>query len=486
MTLNPVEIGIEHIPLWINGREVEGKERFEVHDPGRHADIVGTVSKGEAEHVDQAVAAAEQAGREWASLPLEERIDILTRAADTLEPMAASLTMTLARENGGIVREARMDLERGIALLRSTLEKATEYLRPQVIDSDSHWLRIEKRPVGVVGLIIPWNSPIVLAMSKVAPALVAGNTVILKPSQEAPIAVSSLLIELSRCLAPGVLNVINSNGSIGSVMTAHPGIRKISFTGSTAVGKEVMRSAAENVKKISLELGGNDPAIILDDADFGAIMDSLSQGIFTRAGQICFAVKRVYVPRARFSEFFDALHAVVSKYRVGHGLDERTTFGPLISKRQFDSVRALVERTRRSGATVHELGTAVDPRTFGEGFYMLPVLVTDIEHSSELVGCEQFGPVIPLVAYDTVEEAIAMANDSEFGLASSVWGTDIDMAIAVAQQLDAGASFVNSHNVWSLSFDMPFGGVKQSGIGRERTELGIQEYVEEHALRVTK
>jgi acyl-CoA reductase-like NAD-dependent aldehyde dehydrogenase len=486
MTTKPVEIRIDHVPLWIGGEKAAGSGNFEVRDPGRTVDIVATVASADVSHVDRAVAAAEAGYKEWAALSLEERIGILSDAADVLEPLAPILAPTLARENGGVLREARMDLERSIGVLRSSLDMAREYLRPQIIETDTHWLRIEKKPVGTVGLIVPWNSPMVLSMNKVAPALVAGNSVILKPASDAPVVLSYMMTELARMLPRGVVNVLNSSGSIGSSLSAHPKIRKVSFTGSTEVGKAVMRSAADNLKKISLELGGNDPAIILEDADFDSIMGALCQGIFTRAGQICFAVKRVYVPRARYNEFFMKMRAVVDGYRVGHGLSDGTTFGPLINERQLNSVRALVERTRDAGATIHELGSKVDDSTFEDGYYMLPVVVTDIEHGAELVGCEQFGPVIPIVAYDTVAEAIAMANDSEFGLASSVWGTDLGVAIEVARQLEAGSTFINSHNVWSLSFDMPFGGVKQSGIGRERTELGLQEYVEDHAIRLIK
>jgi acyl-CoA reductase-like NAD-dependent aldehyde dehydrogenase len=323
-------------------------------------------------------------------------------------------------------------------------------------------------------------------MSKLAPALLAGNTVVVKPSVLAPAALTEYLRHLAAHLPPGVLNVVHGDAEAGGALVAHPAVRKVSFTGSVRVGQQIMAAAASNLKKVSLELGGNDAAIVLDDADFAAAVPRLCQGAFTRAGQICFAVKRVYVPERRFAEFCEQLCATADSYRVGYGLDEQTTFGPLISDRELGRVRGLVERARSAGGDVRELGRATDTVDWDAGHYMLPAVVAGLDPNAELVAVEQFGPVLPVVPYRDEDQAVSFANGTEYGLASSVWGTDTDRAIGVARRIEAGATFVNSHNLSSLSFDMPFGGVKRSGLGRERTALGLQEYVEDHAIRLVK
>lgn len=476
----------QQVPLFIGGDSRTASHRFEVRDPGRTRDVVAEVDAATPDDVESAVAAAESAASNWREREVEERVAVLRGAADTIEQKVDALSELLARENGSVRWEARLDLQRGIDLLRATLDEALVFLPSRTVSTEQHWLRIENRPVGVVGLVVPWNSPVVLTMAKLAPALVAGNTVVIKPSPLAPAALTLTLTALAQLLPAGAVNIVNGDADVGSAISAHPRIRKVSFTGSVNVGKQILRDAASNVKRVTLELGGNDPAVLLDDVDINEAVGPLCTGAFMRAGQICFAVKRIYAPRARYDEIYDAICAQVATYQVGHGMDEQTTFGPMISSAQLDRVKGIVEKTRAQGAHVAELGTFLTPGLDEEGHYMLPVIARDIPQGAELVAVEQFGPVIPLVAYDTVDQAVVMANDSEFGLASSVWSEDTDRAIAVASRLDAGVSFINSHNVWSLSFDMPFGGVKQSGLGRERTALGLQEYVEPHVIRLIK
>ena len=378
-----------HVPLLIGGAAARGRRLFEVRDPGRVRAVVAVVEDGGPEHAVAAVAAAARAAAGWRDHDLPERTVALARAADAAEDRVSELAPLLSRENGGTLTESRMDLLRGTALLRDFLALAPDFLAARTVDTSQHWLSIEKAPVGVVALIVPWNSPMVLTMSKLAPALLAGNTVVVKPSVLAPAALAEYLRHLAELLPPGVLNVVHGDAEAGQALVAHPAVRKVSFTGSVQVGQRIMAAAAANLKKVSLELGGNDAAIVLDDADFETAIPRLCQGAFTLAGQICFAVK-------------------------------------------------------------------------------------------------QFGPVLPVVPYRDEDEAVAFANGTEYGLASSVWGTDTDRAIRVARRIEAGATFVNSHNLSSLSFDMPFGGVKRSGLGRERTALGLREYAEEHAIRLVK
>jgi acyl-CoA reductase-like NAD-dependent aldehyde dehydrogenase len=475
-----------HVPMLIDGEPTRGRGVFEVHDPGRARHVVAVVEDAGPEHVDAAAAAAVRAAAGWRAQGVAERVRVLARAADAAEAAVEALAPLLSRENGGTLAESRMDLLRGTALLRDFLALAPGYLTPQTVDTGQHWLSIEKAPVGVVALIVPWNSPVVLTVSKLAPALLAGNTVVVKPSVLAPAALADYLRELAALLPPGVLNVVHGDAEAGQALVAHLAVRKVSFTGSVKVGQQILAAAASNLKKVSLELGGNDAAIVLDDADFAAAIPRLCQGAFTRAGQICFAVKRVYVPVRRFAEFYEQLCATVDGYRVGYGLDEQTTFGPLISAPELDRVRGLAERARAAGGEVRELGRATDTVDWETGHYMLPAVVRGLAPDAELVAVEQFGPLLPVMPYQDVDQAVAFANGTEYGLASSVWGTDIDRAIAVARRIEAGATFINSHNLSSLSFDMPFGGVKRSGLGRERTALGLQEYVEDHAIRLVK
>lgn len=472
--------------MFIDGRTVTGSERFEVHDPGRTADVVGTVAEGRPADVEAAMSAANRAGPSWAATPLPRRIELLAAAVEAVATQVDGLAVLLARENGGTLLESTMDLSRALALFRDFLDRAPGVLAAHVTDSASHWLSRERRPVGVTALIVPWNSPIVLTASKLAPALVAGNTVVIKPSVLAPVALGAVLRTIAELLPAGVLNLVHGDAEVGSVMVADPRVRKVSFTGSGPVGQQIMATAAGSLKRVSLELGGNDPAILLDDVDLAHAVPALCRGVYTRAGQICFAVKRIYVPRSIHDDLVEAMVAEVDAYRVGHGLDEETTFGPLITAAAKERVQGLVDRAAAAGAAVRQLGAPTASVDWDGGHYLLPTLVHGTSHDSELVAVEQFGPVVPVVAYDEVDQAVAMANGSEFGLCSSVWSRDTDRAVEVARRLEAGGTFINSHNVSSLSFDMPFGGVKRSGIGRERTELGLLEYVHEHAIRLAR
>jgi acyl-CoA reductase-like NAD-dependent aldehyde dehydrogenase len=479
-------VALDRGEMLIDGAPVAGTERFEVRDPGKVSDVVATVALGTPQDVAAAAGAAQRAFAVWGSRDAAERVAVLTEAVSAVEQRAAELAPVLSRENGGVLAESQLDLARGAGLFRNLVGLAGPFLRPEVTDNDQHWLSVERTPVGVTALIVPWNSPVVLTMSKLAPALAAGNTVVVKPSVYAPLVLGECLRQIAGFLPPGVLNVVHGDAEVGSALVTQRGVRKVSFTGSVHVGRQIMAASAATIKNVSLELGGNDAAIILDDADLPGLMPQLCRGIFTRAGQICFAVKRVYVPRRRYEDFYEQMCTVADSYRVGHGLDPQTTFGPLITAAARDRVRALIERARASGATVRELGAATGSVDWADGYYLLPAVARDLGPDAELVHVEQFGPVVPLVPYQTEDEAVAYANDSEFGLCSSVWSADAGRATRVARRIEAGVTFINSHNLPSLSFDVPFGGVKQSGLGRERTEAGLREYVEEHAIRLVK
>ncbi|MEV0367334.1 aldehyde dehydrogenase family protein [Nocardia fusca] len=456
----------------------------EVRDPGRLTDVVARVAVGTAVDVNRAVESAHQAYRSWKDVAPAERARLLLEAADVLAGCAEDLAPLLVREHGGVLWEAQTDFALGTGVLQHTASLTEEFFTPVQFDDEQSFISVERVPRGVVGAVVPWNMPVVLTMMKLAPALATGNTLVLKPSPFAPAALTVALQRMAQKLPDGVINVVHGNADVGQALTSHPLVRKVGFTGGTATARQVMASAAGTIKNLTLELGGNDPAIVLDDVDIDAALERMLKGVFTRSGQICFAVKRIYVPRSLYDTFADALCDRVGQYAVGHGLDESASFGPLNNKAQYDSVTALIEGTKNSSAKVVQLGSKLE--SAGDGYYVLPHVVRDVEHVAPISSCEQFGPVVPLIAYDDEEKVVEWANDSEYGLGSSVWTTDTERGLAMARRIEAGSTFINTHAFESLDLRMPFGGVKQSGIGREFGEAGMREYVEEHSIRLLK
>ncbi|HEY4074496.1 MAG TPA: aldehyde dehydrogenase family protein [Herbaspirillum sp.] len=475
------------LDMLINNRDVGASVYSEVRDPGRLTDLVGTVAIGSAADVHDAVTAAHAAFRIWKQVPVRERVERLMQAAAAMEKTAAELATTLVREQGMLLRETQRDVNNGIKSLREMADLAEAFLQAEVFEDGEAIVRVEKAPRGVVAAIVPWNAPMGLTMGKVGPALATGNTIVIKPSAFAPLAVSQALKTLSAFFPPGVINVVHGEAEVGGALTHHPLVRLISFTGGTRTGKAVMAAAAETIKNISLELGGNDPAIVLDDADPALIVPELIKGIFPRSGQVCYAIKRVYVPKKMASPFFDALCSAVDQYKVGYGLDPSATFAPMNNRSQYNIVRGLIERSKQAGAVVRELGAKLEPDNWDNGFYVQPTVVMGLASSAELVVNEQFGPVIPLVVYDSQEQVLQFANNTEYGLASSIWTGDHQRGLQLASELEAGVTFINSHARTALGErHMPFGGVKQSGIGRVRTNVGLAEYIEYHAISLNK
>ncbi len=472
------------VDLFINSADFPATDYDTVLDPGRLDTVVGRVAQGTAAEVDIAVTAAHAAFMSWRMVPAEERAALLTRAGEVLKAAIDDLAPLLVREHGGLLSEVRGDFMGGFANIAYYAGITPAFLEPEESSDERGWTSVEKRPRGVVAAIVPWNMPVVLTMMKLAPALATGNTIVVKPSPNAPLALTLLLKRMASVFPPGVINVVHGGADVGAALTVHPLVKKVAFTGGCATGREVMRNAAESFKGVTLELGGNDPAIVLDDVDLDAAMPRLIKGIFTRSGQICYAIKRLYVPESIFDSFYDRLCAEVDKLAVGHGLDERSSFGPLNNERQHLFVLELIDRARAEGASVRQLGSKVDPGNWDNGYYVLPHVVIDRDHTTRLVGCEQFGPVIPLTPYRDVDEAVRWANTTEYGLASSVWSTDHDRALAVARKIEAGLTFINTHGLGSTVFGMPFGGIKNSGVGREMSaEPTLSAYTDYHAIR---
>jgi len=470
----------------IGGEMVTPERVREVPDPGRLDDIAAHVAVGTADDVDRAVRQAQAAFQVWRRTSPEERAHKLLAVADILSGSAEELAPLLVREHGGVLWEAQTDFALGTGVLQHTASLVEDFSRPVQFDDEQSFISIERMPRGVAAAIVPWNMPIVLAMMKLAPALATGNTLVLKPSPFASAALTLALQRMSEALPPGVINVVHGDAEVGQALTTHPLVRKIGFTGGTETARHVMTAAAGTIKNITLELGGNDPAIVLDDVEVDVALDRMLNGIIARTGQICFAVKRIYVPRSIYESFADALCDRLANTAVGHGLDPQAGFGPLNNQTQHKKVSDMIERTRNSSATVVQLGRQLDPDGWKNGYYLLPHVVRDVEHEAPISSCEQFGPIVPLIAYDDENQAVQWANDSEYGLGSSVWTADADRGLAVARQIEAGSTFINSHAFDSLDLRMPFGGIKESGIGREFGEAGMREYVEEHAIRVLK
>lgn len=473
----------QRIGLLIDNESVSTAEEAGVYDPGRVADLVGRVAQAGTAEIDRAVRSAHRAFDGWRHTTPEHRSALLMQAAALLETEGPGLAELMARESGMLLPINRAEIGMAANIVRDNAELAPAFLVESNFEDDASWVGVAKMPVGVIAAIVPWNAPVILTMRKLAPALACGNTVVVKPAPTAPLAISILLARIAALFPPGVVNVVHGEAKAGQALVSHPLVRKISFTGGATVARSVMRSAAASMKSVQFELGGNDPAIVLDDADLEQAVPRIAGGAFRRSGQFCFAVKRVYVPHTLHDRFVEMLCAEVDRFVVGHPLEAGVTFGPLNNRGQRDFVAGLVERTRRAGAQVVELGEKANPDEWDQGYYLLPAIVPDAQQGLELVQVEQFGPVLPIVPYRSEDEAVAMANDSELGLGSSVWSRDARRAVAVARRLEAGMTFVNQAGTSRLGQrNIPFGGVKQSGIGRESSEVGLTEYVEYHAI----
>jgi len=457
------------------GRGVVTAAPLDVCNPAT-GELLATLPVAGPEELDAAVEAARRAMGDWG--PDERRASALVAIGKALLGSADELARTLTAEQGKPLAEA-LDEVRGAAawfLHYGRLEVADERLQ----DDEHAEVTVRRRPVGVVGAITPWNFPLMLAAFKLAPALRAGCAVVLKPSPFTPLATLEMVERMNEVLPKGLVQVLVGGNELGAAITRHPGIRKISFTGSTATGKAIAAAAADDLKRLTLELGGNDAAIVLDDADVGAIAPRLYRSAFLNAGQVCCAVKRVYAPRARYDEVVDALAALAVDAVVGDGLDPATTMGPVNNRPQLEKVAALVEEARSGGALPAAGGRALD----GPGLFYAPTILRDVPADSPIVQEEQFGPALPVVAYDDVEQALAWANGTPYGLSGSVWGADEERAAELAARLECGTAWVNTH--LALSPAAPFSGWKWSGLGVENGLRGLEAFTELQVLHRTR
>lgn len=431
-------------------------------------EVIGRAPEQTVADLDDAVARAKAAQPGWDALGHDRRREILLAAADALDANAEALAYLLSREQGKPLNgpNARFEVGACSAWLRTS---ATTPLEPEVIiDDDQTHAELHYRAIGVVGAIGPWNWPLMIGIWQLAPALRMGNTVVLKPSEYTPLSVLAMLSVLNDALPADVLIGISGDRAVGAHLAAHPGIDKVMFTGSTATGRKIIESSAGNLARLTLELGGNDAGIVLPGSDPRAIAQDLFWGAFINTGQTCAALKRLYVHESLYDEVIDALKEVAEATPMGNGLRDDTVLGPLQNKKQFDIVSDLVEDAKAHGARIVTGGSPAPD--LGELFYPI-TLVADVTDGTRLVDEEQFGPVLPIIKYSDVDDAVARANGLDVGLGASVWG-DRDEARAVAARIQAGTVWINSHG--GVHPMIPFGGVKGSGYGLEFGVEGLK------------
>ena len=449
-----------------------------VINPARCSEVVGQVPLCSEADVEKAIDSAQAAFKAWSVTTAAERASRLCDAARSLRAALPDLTTLFVRENGKPLREAERDIQRSIELMEIVAADLPEWSKPALIEKKQPvWAR--KRPRGVTAVISPWNSPVLLSFKRLVPALATGNTVVVKPASYCPLTVMECARMMRPHFPPGVLSVVTGHGSVvGETLAKDPRVRAIAFTGSTETGRRILELAAGSVKKVFMELGGNDPALVLGDAilDEQAI-NRMTNSILRAAGQVCIAIKRIYVHESRSQELVEKLERSFDRIVVGDGLMPETTMGPLNNKSQFDFVTGLLEQCRRKGLTVITRGRKLAPETWEQGFFVLPSIVLGAGDRDDIVRCEQFGPLVPIMPFKEEHEAIARANDSEYGLRASVWTARSERAQELADRLEAGAVFHNNHGIFQ-DLHIEFPGIKQSGLSRESRCAALDHYAD--------
>ena len=478
MSANPKSFDADLLAfkLLINGRLVPGATSTGVINPATGKSFV-MCPRADAAQLNEAVAAAKSAFPAWSRTSWNERRRLVLALADALTKQLDDFAALLTQEQGKPFAQAQYEMGGAIAMIHAF---AAMELPPKILREDATQKIVQLHtPLGVVAAITPWNFPMILLMIKVAPALLAGNTVVAKPAPTTPLTTLRFGELAAAILPPGVFNVIADQNDLGGALTQHPDVAKVAFTGSTATGRKVMASVAGTLKRITLELGGNDAAIILPGTNIKDVAPKIFMGAMINAGQVCLAIKRVYVHESQYEELCAELTTLAQDAQVGDGMNPQTQIGPIQNKAQFEKVKEFIADAHLRGKVIAG-GKALER----DGYFIAPTIVRDIPDDSRLVREEQFGPVTPVMKYSDIDDAIARANGTEFGLGGTVWGADLERAYEVAARMDSGTVWVNKH--LDLPPDVPFVGAKQSGMGAEMGIEGLEEFTQPRVINLSK
>jgi acyl-CoA reductase-like NAD-dependent aldehyde dehydrogenase len=454
--------------LLIGGQLVAGDATMDVINPATE-EVLAVCPRGSERQLNEAVSAAKTAFKTWRKVPMEERRAAVNKLADAIDARTEEFARLLTQEQGKPLAESTAEITYTAAFLRYLASLTLE--NKLIEDNDNRRVEMRRKPLGVVGCIIPWNFPVLIVAFKAPVALLAGNTIIIKPAPTTPLTTLRLGELCAEIFPAGVVNIVTDLNDLGGVMTNHPDIAKISFTGSTETGKKVMASAASTIKRITLELGGNDAAIVLGDVDPKVVAPGIFGGATMNAGQVCLAVKRVYAHESIYDELCSELAKLADAAIVDDGLKQGSQIGPLQNKMQYEKVKGFLEDARANGNII--AGGVVEDRP---GYFIRPTIVRDISDGTKIVDEEQFGPILPVIKFSDVDDAMDRANASPWGLGGSIWSNDRDTAYDLACEMESGTVWINKH----LDFgpNIPFGGAKQSGIGVEFAEEGLHEFTQ--------
>ncbi|WP_435198993.1 aldehyde dehydrogenase family protein [Qipengyuania sp. 902] len=462
----------------IDGEMVDNGEWLDVLNPANEQ-VVGRVPACGKDELDRAVAAARRAFKDWRKTSQEERQKVVHGIAAAIKDNADELFRLLTTEQGKPHAQAQQEIygAAGLAAAQSTLTLDDVVNQ----DDDQRFSRTRRVPVGVVGGIVPWNFPVMMAIQKIVPALVAGCTIVLKPSPFTPLTTLRIAELIKDVVPAGTVNIITGEDHLGPMITEHPDIDKITFTGSTATGKKIMEGASGDLKRITLELGGNDASIVLPDADVEKVAEQLFWSSFSNAGQVCIAAKRVYIHKDIYDDLSKAIAEYAKSVVVGDGSQQGTGVGPIQNKKQYDRVLELIQDAKDNG---YKFLTGGDKDPSGTGYYVPITILDNPPEDARIVAEEQFGPVMPLLKFDSIDEVIERANNSEYGLAGAVWTKDTDKGVEIAEQLETGTVWINEF--MHLSPFSPFGGHKQSGFGAEYGVDGLKEFTYPQVITVKR
>nr|WP_310522503.1 aldehyde dehydrogenase family protein [Polymorphobacter sp.] len=454
--------------LLIGGKLVPGDMVMDVINPATE-EVLAVCPRGSEAQLNAAVAAAKAAFKSWANQPMDARRACINALADAIEARTEQLARLLTQEQGKPLSESTAEITYTAAFLRYLA--GLDLHGRMIEDNDVRRVELRRKPLGVVGCIIPWNFPVLIVAFKAPVALLAGNTIVIKPAPTTPLTTLRIGELCAEIFPPGVVNIITDQNDLGGALTAHSDVAKISFTGSTETGKKVMASAASTIKRITLELGGNDAAIVMPDADPKKIAPGIFGAATMNAGQVCLAIKRVYAHDSVYEELCSELARLADAAIVDDGLKQGAQIGPLQNRMQYEKVKGFLADARANGTII--AGGQVEDRP---GYFIRPTIVRDVEDGCRIVDEEQFGPILPIIRYSDPQEALARANASPWGLGGSVWGADRDKAYDLACEMESGTVWINKH----LDFgpNIPFGGAKQSGIGVEFAEEGLHEFTQ--------